>query len=214
MMSSRYWRRISSPKDRTFYGAVITEKGWGTSKSMVEIKGHALIVSSLYYIAKLHHCFNACFKFSTNVHTSVKVLYNGAGATRTTPGSRLSHTTPISCSLCETCCSNPGFSNKHNWAPLASGLDGVMIWNCRDSSVLSFNKRCSRYAVIMMDFLRISAMDVLSNTESAAHRDVRSIAEGFEIWKPPAPGMGLNSVGSVSTHRSERYGYQTYCYPS
>lgn len=59
-----------------------------------------------------HHISNAPRSCSTNVQTSVKVLYNGVGATRITPGSLLSHTIPASCSLWDTFCSRPGLSNR------------------------------------------------------------------------------------------------------
>jgi hypothetical protein len=36
-------------------------------------------------------------------------------------------------------------------------------------------------------------MVVEEKTEREALREARSIAEGLEIWKPAAPGMGLNS---------------------
>lgn len=40
-------------------------------------------------------------------------------------------------------------------------------------------------------------MEVSSKTDRAAQSEARSTTDGFESWKPPAPGMGLNS-GLVS----------------
>lgn len=36
-------------------------------------------------------------------------------------------------------------------------------------------------------------MDVSLNTDREAHKAAKSMADGFETWKPPAPGIGLNS---------------------
>jgi hypothetical protein len=68
-----------------------------------------------------------------------------------------------------------------------------MMVNGRFSSVVSFNNRCSRYDVIRTDFARISAMEVALKTERAEQREAKSITEGLDSWKPPAPEMGLNS---------------------
>ena len=151
------------------------------------------------------HPFSAPLSCSTNIQTSVYVLYRGVGATRITPGSLLSHTIPAFCSLSDTFWSKPGLSNRLNCAPLACGSDGVMIWNWRVSSVVSFSSKYSRYAVNWIDLFLSWAMEVSSKTDRVAQRDARSTTEGFESWNPPAPGIGLNSGRSQYTniHASE-----------
>lgn len=135
----------------------------------------------------------AVFSSCTNFHTSVKLLYSGAGAARTTSGCRLSQMIPASSSRCATRSRSPGLSSRLSCAPLALGSDGVMTRNCLVSSVVPESNRYSRYLVIRRDFSLICCIEVSLNTDNAEHNDAKSIADGFETWKPPAPRIGLNS---------------------
>src|SRR5690242_12398263 len=52
-------------------------------------------------------------------------------------------------------------------------------------------RRCSAYAVKRKDLERRSAIFVLLKTLKLPDKHVRSTIEGFEHWKPCAPGVGL-----------------------
>jgi hypothetical protein len=134
----------------------------------------------------------------TNLQTSRKVLYKGTGATRITSGFLWSTTIPASCNDVPTLSSEPGLSRRHNWAPRCDGSRGVMIRKGRSASLreVSLSSRCCKYAVSFRDFRRRSSIEVSPNTDRVALREAKSIADGFEIWKPPAPGMGRNSMES------------------
>jgi len=43
-------------------------------------------------------------------------------------------------------------------------------------------RRCSRYAVRLKDFLRMSAIEVWLKTLSDAHNEARSTTDGLDTW--------------------------------
>lgn len=152
----------------------------------------------------------------TNAYTSEYVLYSGTGATLTTSGSRWSATMPLSCRAWPTFFSRPGASRTLSCAPRCCASSGVMMRYGRlsSSAARSFNSRYSAYAVSCSDFARSSCIDVSSKTERAPSREVRSMADGLEHWKPPAPGIGRNSPRSLVLSHLHRESRSTHCCPS
>lgn len=69
----------------------------------------------------------------------------------------------------------------------------MIIRNFLVSAVVSAHSRYSRYLVIRRDFSLICCIEVSLNKDKVAHNEAKSITDGFETWKPPAPGIGLNS---------------------
>jgi hypothetical protein len=75
------------------------------------------------------------------------------------------------------------------------------------------SRRCSRYAVMRTDFLRISAMEVVLKSVRAPASDASSIAEVVEIWKPLAPAAGRKTVLISYDLRDPTKKWKTYSSP-
>lgn len=56
------------------------------------------------------------------------------------------------------------------------------------------SRRSSRNLVRLIDLVRIADMDVCEKISKEARRAVMARTEGLPIWKPAAPGIGVNSM--------------------
>src|SRR5687768_10988995 len=91
--------------------------------------------SELYRSLYLAYLLHASLNISPNLHTSSKLLYKGAGATRITSGSRQSANTPFFVSVSKTYFPLPA-TNIETWQPFSFSLRGVRILTAALTSLL------------------------------------------------------------------------------
>jgi hypothetical protein len=139
------------------------------------------LISAYALELRVAACPHAFWKIWQNRWTSAKVLYKGAGATRTTSGCRSSTTTPCSSRYSRTGSRNPGFKRTLNCAPLSSGFLGLMIvksllWESFDICT----SKSSRYAVSCRDFFLRAGIEASLKIWNDAVTAARSRALGLD----------------------------------